>query len=218
MSNYDPEAISKKVLEDLEAKKQNQATDLVDKLEELGYFKYVEKEGRKEKAKDTIRKYIRERSEFEPGQEINQMGNLFRSFDLRWYYADAENLMVGDVKLFFDRLSAILTKMNIDLLVEEIATEDESYKIKVNGEIYELYSADEASERNNKYAPLRIMIILNEIFRENGMKERAYGRSLDNDQMIAVLTPKMKEAINEKYGKDKYTKIYGPSEIDTIYP
>ena len=162
---------------------------LLAKLEELGFFRYVE-----------------------PGQlEAVRAEALYDQFVFapdagRSFFADQESLAEVGVVDFLKEIAPFLHKQGVTLKAENEESDGYDYSVIVNGRLFEMYSRDELkhTEENGvgdndiwALTTARAFRMVNAFLREAGSNERLY--SLDGwNQMIAVfLTPEMFRLIDE---------------------
>lgn len=183
------------------------AENVINKLIDMNYFTLVQGEQKKE-AIEKIKSGIVRHGWFEPGYRYKDERFSMRSYDMRWYHADAENLAERGVVEFIEKVNHTLKLIGAQIdNIEEVETDDDSYKVKINDEVFEIYSSKEAKD-SWTLATKRTLEILNKSLEKASKHERAFGRKYGNDVEIAILTDEIVEFLNKNFGKENFSKIY----------
>ncbi|WP_419880503.1 hypothetical protein ACN6MY_12570 [Peribacillus sp. B-H-3] len=154
---------------------------LIDELDQLGFYKYLDYSEDKDKAK----------------QEAIKTGYIYGDIG-REFPADEEDLSEGGVGAFFEEITPFLRKQGVQLIINHENFSEEKYEIQVNGENYTLYSQkDLESEEYIEKNTHRAFSIINKILEESGSKERLCALYEWNDQIAIFLTNEMYEKIIE---------------------
>ncbi|MFD0050097.1 hypothetical protein ACFVHQ_12310 [Actinomycetes bacterium NPDC127524] len=160
-------------------------TLLLDELESIGFFKYLDLDKINEVKEETIK------SEY-------LYGDTGRDF-----LADEEDLSEGGVGTFLFEISPFLEKQGIQLIINNEDFNGEKYEIKVNGEKYVLYTQDEVE--NEEYVEIntqRAFSIINKLLEGARSEERLFALYGWNDLVAIFLTNEMYERII-KYEQDE---------------
>ncbi|NHC42851.1 hypothetical protein G6549_23415 [Bacillus sp. MM2020_1] len=151
---------------------------LVDELESIGFFKYINSD-KISQVKD----------------EAITSGYLYCDTG-RDFLADEEDLSEGGVGTFFEEISPFLEKQGIELIINNEVFNEEKYEIQVNGEKYTLYTQDDVE--NDEYVEIntrRAFSIINKLLEGAGSKERLFALYGWNDLVAIFLTNEMYEKI-----------------------
>ena len=180
---------------------------LIERLEELGFFKYLE-----------------------PGQaadlksEMAEMGWTAVFWDSgRYFSADAEDLAEWGVASFLKDIQPFLEKQGIRLESIEESDIEDHYKIMVNGRTHLIWSRKEMKIDINGeqrgllwgLAPSRCFSIVNQLLIEADSNERIYAVNGGNDLDGFFLTEEQYRLICQHPSADPG---YGPYVITEEYP
>lgn len=158
---------------------------LLDELESIGFFKYLDSDKINEVKKEAIK------SEY-------LYGDTGRDF-----LADEEDLSEGGVGTFFLEISPFLEKQGIQLIINNEDFNEEKYEIQVNSEKYTLYTQiDVDNEEYVETNTRRAFSIINKLLEGAGTKERFFALYGWNDLVAIFLTNEMYEKII-KYEQDE---------------
>ncbi len=156
-------------------------SNLLNKLEELGYYKYIDSSQIDEVKKNSL-----------------DAGYVFGWEESgRDFLEDAESLAEGGISEFYDRIKEFLKKQNIDINESEEFS-DKGYKISVNGWDYVIYTEDELKSQNIwELSTLRSFSIINNLLKLSNSNERIYILYGGNDLRAIFLTDEMYKIIIE---------------------
>ena len=157
----------------------------VDRLEQLGFFKYVSTAERNAA-----------KSEFQNigwAAIYGQTGRLFP--------ADAESLAEGRVGQFLRDIEPFLKKQGVIINKVEDHFDENGYSITVNGKDYVIYNADDLKRDETQpasiwgLATVRGFAIVNELLVDAKSSERLYAVNGGNDLFGFFLTPELRDAV-----------------------
>ena len=166
------------------------AEEFVNKLDELGYFKYAKKEDApslKKEMLEIIRKYGSEGTLTTLWDENTNVAK-----DYRFYFCDGETVFEGDgIPDLINDLQPSFEKFGVKIKIDSFSEEwdDEkglSTKIKINGTEYEIFKNFKKSGWGE--APMRIAHAINKELEKKGINEKIYLISGGNDGKLVFLT------------------------------
>jgi hypothetical protein len=164
--------------------------EAVQRLDELGFF-------------DHANGAAREAAVAEVGDD--PVAGVFAEGTRRFWFADAEDLTEGGAGTFLKELEPLLRDLGVPPLRLRDDFGDEPYSVTVNGTRYPIFTAAEgASDHIWGHAAARTVGIVNDLLRDAGSRERAYGYASaeTNDFSVFVLTPALRDAVAEILGAD----------------
>lgn len=195
---------------------------VINKLEEMGYFKYVPQQETKyvrNLAYKSLENDILADSSNIPDDDSE------RHPDYRLYSADNENLAEEGIGLVIQKMKYVLEKEGVHLeTIEDDYTRDDTkgdkYNVVINGTPYQIFTKEMTAEITASgefwtIALRRLLEIVNELLEKAGSSERLFGLSGGNDGMVIFLTNNMYEYI-KKCGYFKMKNYWG--EIWLPYP
>jgi len=154
----------------------------VDRLEELGFFKYIAAQNA-----ESVKQDLRTKGW---SCIYSETGRLFHS--------DAEELAEGRIGDFLREIEPFLNRQGITLSVVEDHFEDDGYSLTVNGKTYLIYDADALENRSGRIwglSTVRTFEIVNGLLTSSGSNERLYAVNGGNDLFGFFLTPELREVI-----------------------
>jgi len=176
-------------------KKSAIADEIIAKLDDLGYYKFVPRK-QKEEAKSKTKEHILNgivSSTFDSG-EIEST-----SFDKRVYRADSEDLAEQGIGSVIGEMKTILEKEGVIIKnIDDVATENGKYSVKVNNKVYEVFNKENDDESDDWSIALEALVdIVNELLENAGSKERLYSIYGGNDSQVIFLTKEMHNLLYE---------------------
>ncbi len=142
---------------------------------------------------------------------------IIKSFDIydednnKSAFIDAEELSEFNFDFFMPRINRILSKRNIKLRIEIASDYENSNTIFINGQKIKLYTKTELKTGKNwETAPSNFFRRINDILKENSIKERFYLLYEGNDLSTLLLTENQFKIISTKYKNNKNEIPYLP--------
>lgn len=172
------------------------ADEIIAKLDDLRYYKFVPRKQREE-AKSKTKEHILNgiiSSTFDSGIEDEST-----SFDKRVYGADSEDLAEQGIRSVIGEMKTVLEKEGVIIKnIDEVATEDGGYSVKVNNKVYEVFDKKNIDESDDWSIALKALLdIVNELLVNAGSKERLYSIYSGNDSQVIFLTKEMHNLLYE---------------------
>ncbi|MFC5401883.1 hypothetical protein [Cohnella soli] len=168
---------------------------LINRLDQLGYYKYVERTRKREIKKDAM-----------------SAGCLFGwEQSGREFMSDAESLAEGGVGEFIKAIDPFLRTQNVQITKVNDDLVDTDYSVEINGESYKIYSGDELHQNIWELSTIRAFGIVNKLLEAASSDERVYILYGGNELRAVFLTSKMFKVINgSKFIPDKDKPIMTP--------
>lgn len=188
---------------------------VINKLIEMGYFKYVPPEDM-DKALDTAKDSL-DRGLLSVDFEMYSKTNILASIDRRGYGIDGEELAEGGILDMIKKMEPVLKAEHVSITqLEQDIWNNNGYTVSVNGKEYIIYREDDTKNQNIWTLALAgLMTILNDLFISSNSDQRIYATHSGNDGAIYVLTDDLyKYLINNKINTSDYSVL--PKNIDTI--
>lgn len=158
---------------------QNTIGSLLNKLEETGYYKYIDSSKIGEVKKASLD------AEYVFGWEDSG----------RDFSTDAESLAEGGISEFYNSIKEFMKKQNVDIVeIEDFS--DKGYTIQINGEKYVIYNEEELNSKDIwQLSTIRSFAIINKLLKDANSSERLYILYGGNDLRGVFLTDDMYKVI-----------------------
>ena len=185
----------------------NDAKNFVEKIEELGYFKYAQKKNI-EKLKNNFIEF------YDPTNEIVSIWEDETGIpeDYRYYFCDGEDLYEqGGFTEMLETLKPTFEKINFKFTVENHFEEwDEknkwlNHRININGTEYVIFK--NFKENGWGEVAMRFAEILNAEFEKQKIDERIYLASGGNDGRLVFLNKQLYDYINSIYKNEQWKPL-----------
>ena len=180
---------------------------VVDRLQSLGYLKYVDPQGI-----PAVRAQMED--SIDRGFLDTEWDDDSVSADRRSYPADAEELAEGNFGEVLNLMTAVLHREGVRLdSVEDDFTEDH-YSVIVNAAPHVIWSRAEVSNRNLwAIATRRCLELVNGLLQKANSAERLWGVYGGNDGRFLFLTPEMHGVLSQPALKlDRKGMPYPPTD------
>ncbi len=143
--------------------------------------------------------------------EIRNSFNIYHNENFKILHIDAEELAEFNFEFFMPNLNKILAKRNIQLHVQKLNQNDNSYEILINDKKIQLYNQNHLN--NYQFwdiAPRVFFKHLNLILKNEKCKEQFYLLYFGNDLHAILLTEEQFLIIEDYYKDNEDEKPYRP--------
>jgi hypothetical protein len=192
---------------------QQEIDEIIDKLKELDYFKFIPLEDH-EKIKVGLENGLKQ-GKFEALEKVED-GFKHVLPDGRLFHADEEDLYDGFMHSLLEKLKPSLKREGVNIsTVEETITDDDAHYIVINGMQYLMYKHEDDHDEYYywRVATKRFLEVLNDLLSTAGSAERFYAIASGNDANIILLTPELFEYIST-LRLDPFWTPYRVEDID----
>jgi len=166
---------------------QPEAQNVVDRLEQMGYLKFVAEPQKAEVRRQLVETVTKRYLDADWDDECI-------AADLRGYPADNEDLAEGQVGATILLMKSVLEKegVKLDTVVDDFG--DEKYEVVINGQRHLIYDGDGGND-SWTVALKRLLEITNGLLEQAGSAERLYAIYGGNDGRVVLLTEEMMDYI-----------------------
>jgi hypothetical protein len=159
--------------------------ELAERLDELGYFAYLDADAAARAKQAVARKGADE---------------LFRIDDDGRFVispADAEDLAEGSVGEFLEQLEPVLARFGAEVasVEDDVSDDGRRYVVRVDGAEHVIYDETDPPDDQWPLATARALAIANERLARAGAAERLYAQGGGHDLFLWLLTPELQQLV-----------------------